>query len=129
MSVASGSGRGAVRVQVGHNPDVGLGRRSCPCQPFGNRDASALVAVNAAHDERLALRVGVARLDGGDRASVDGAAEEDSAVDGRVRARCRVDRSCVCGRCQSERGFFSSKICRQKMTVETGTRRNRSLSM
>ncbi len=37
-------------------------------------------------------------------------------------SRCR-------SRCQSDRGFFSSKICRQKMTVETGTRRSRIFRM
>ena len=72
-------------------------------QPLCDRDAGALVAVDAADDERLASRVGVARFDGGDRAAVDGATEQDGAADGCVGGRRGVDRSRVRGRGHGER--------------------------
>ena len=71
VRVAAGSGGGAVRVEVGNDPEVGLGRPPGRDESLGDRDAGALVAVDAADDKRLALRVGVAGLHSGDRAAAD----------------------------------------------------------
>ena len=44
------------------------------------------------------------------------------------KASCTSSEMRCRNRCQSDRGRFSSNICRQKMTVDTGTRLSRIFS-
>jgi hypothetical protein len=45
------------------------------------------------------------------------------------RTNCTNSETRCRNRCQMERGFFCSKICRQNRIVETGTRRRRIFRM
>ena len=47
----------------------------------------------------------------------------------RSRNSCTSSETRCRSRCQSDRGRFSSKICRQKRTMETGTRFKRIFKM
>src|SRR5437016_4548339 len=74
----------SVRVENGDDPEVDVVRRSV-LETAGDRDSGGLVAVDAADDEDFPCAVEVSRLDGDDRAALDGAAEGDGAAAERVR--------------------------------------------
>src|SRR5256885_3754814 len=51
VRVVAAVGGGAVRVQVGDDPEVELARRQPVGEPVGDRDPGGLVAVDATDDE------------------------------------------------------------------------------
>jgi hypothetical protein len=84
--VAPGAGGMAVRVRVGHEPEVDPCKRAELPEPVEDRDPRAFVAVDASHDEHLPRARRVAELVGDDRPALERAAEHDSVLAG-ARAR------------------------------------------
>jgi hypothetical protein len=70
-------GGAPVGVEHGHDPEIDAPRRR-PLEPLGDRDAGALVSVDAADDEHARPR-GIAHLDGTDRTAIQRATEQHHA--------------------------------------------------
>ena len=78
MRVLASSGRVAVRVEVLDHPEIQAGRHRKPLERADDRQAGALIAVDASDDEQLVAAVWVAELDGVDGAALNRVTEDDA---------------------------------------------------
>jgi hypothetical protein len=72
----------SVRVELVHDPQVGVRRRRPGRQKPRHGEARTLVAVDAAHDEDAALARGLAELERTDRAAAHGVPKQLAPLDG-----------------------------------------------